>query len=87
MWMGRRGVSTGSAPGAAGRVVVDARDASTDVFPTNPDATVPRSEGNADALWSISLDSLIGGDGAGLDTSTPLLAVFVDAVGGRCGEW
>ncbi len=34
-----------------------------DVFPTNPDGTVPRTTRNADALWSSSLDSLIGGDG------------------------
>ena len=34
---------------------------------------------NADALWAISLDSLAGGDGATIDTATPLLTVFVDA--------
>ena len=32
-----------------------------------------------DALWAISLDSLAGGDGATIDTATPLLTVFVDA--------
>ena len=34
---------------------------------------------NADALWAISLDALSGGDGATIDTATPLLTVFVDA--------
>jgi hypothetical protein len=34
---------------------------------------------NVDALWAISLDSLAGGDGATIETATPLLTVFVDA--------
>ena len=46
---------------------------------TNPDVSVSRPARRADALWSISLDSLAGGDGATIDLSTPLLTVFVDA--------
>jgi hypothetical protein len=30
-------------------------------------------------LWAISLDSLAGSDGATIDSSTPLLTVFIDA--------
>ena len=40
---------------------------------------VTRAVRNADALWAISLDVLSGGDGATIDTSTPLLTVFMDA--------
>ena len=38
-----------------------------------------RAARNVDALWAISLDSLAGGDGATIETATPLLTVFVDA--------
>jgi hypothetical protein len=58
--------------------VVAALDAIADTLPAEPD-TVTRAARNADALWAISLDSLAGGDGATIDTSTPLLSVFADA--------
>ena len=61
-----------------GRVVVDALDAGGDVFAYGADATVSRATRRADALWSSSLGSLIGGGGGSVDTGTPLLTVFVD---------
>jgi hypothetical protein len=69
----------GQLPGLAGRVFVDALDAKTDALPDEPAPTESRSARWADALWAISLDSLSGGDGATIDTSTPLLTVFMDA--------
>jgi hypothetical protein len=69
----------GQLPGLAGRVFVDALDAKTDALPDEPALTESRSARWADALWAISLDSLRGGDGATIDTSTPLLTVFMDA--------
>ena len=69
----------GQLPGLAGRVFVDALDAKTDAMPHEPALTESRSARWADALWAISLDSLSGGDGATIDTSTPLLTVFMDA--------
>jgi hypothetical protein len=68
----------GRLPGGAGSIVVAALDAKADTLPAEPDTT-SRAARNADALWAISLDSLAGGDGASIDTSTPLLTVFVDA--------
>jgi hypothetical protein len=68
----------GRLPGLAGQVVVQALGAKADDLPAEPDR-VSRAVRNADALWAISLDSLAGGDGATIDTSTPLLSVFVDA--------
>ncbi len=68
----------GRLPGTAGSVVVAALEAKADTFPAEPD-TRSRAARNADALWAISLDALSGGDGATIDTSTPLLTVFVDA--------
>ena len=70
----------GRLPGVAGSIVVQALEAKADTLPAEPDTT-SRAARNADALWAISLDSLAGGDGASIDTSTPLLTVFVDATG------
>ena len=67
----------GRLPGAAGRVVVEALDRRADEFAGDP--YEPRSTRRADALWAISLDSLAGGDGATVESATPLLTVFVDA--------
>jgi len=67
----------GQLPGVAGRVLVEALDRKADTLPA--DATEARSTRHADALWAISLDSLQGSDGATIETSTPLLTVFVDA--------
>jgi len=67
----------GRLPGVAGQVVVQALEAKADTLPAEPE-TVTRAVRNADALWAISLDALAGGDGATIDTSTPLLTVFVD---------
>ena len=67
-----------AAPGFVGRVVVDALDASGDVFADEPDGTVARTARNADALWSSSLDSLIGGDGATIESAAPIVTMFVD---------
>ena len=68
----------GRLPGSAGSIVVQALEAKADTFPTEP-GTVSRAARNVDALWAISLDALAGGDGATIDTATPLLTVFVDA--------
>jgi hypothetical protein len=68
----------GRLPGIAGQVVVQALEAKADTLPNDPD-TVSRAARNADALWAISLGALSGGDGATIDTATPLLTVFVDA--------
>ena len=53
-------------------------DTKADSFPAVPGGE-SRAARWADALWAISLDSLSGGDGASIDESVPLLAVFVDA--------
>ena len=68
----------GRLPGIAGQVVVQALEAKADTLPAEPE-TVTRAARNADALWAISLDALSGGDGATIETATPLLTVFVDA--------
>jgi hypothetical protein len=68
----------GRLPGGAGSIVVRALEAKADTLPAELDTT-SRAVRNADALWAISLDALTGGDGATIDTSTPLLTVFVDA--------
>ena len=68
----------GRLPGTAGSIVVQALEAKTDTFPDDP-GTTSRAARNVDALWAMSLDSLAGGDGATIETSTPLLTVFVDA--------
>ena len=68
----------GRLPGSAGSIVVQALEAKGDTFPTEP-GTVSRAARCVDALWAISLDSLCDGDGATIDTATPLLTVFVDA--------
>jgi hypothetical protein len=69
----------GQLPASAGRVFVEALDRKADVLPPNPDRSESRSTRWADALWAISADSLAGGDGATLESSSPLLTVFVDA--------
>ena len=66
-------------PGATGRIVIDALDAKADSFPNDPEDRSSRAARNADALWAIAIDSLEGGDGATIDTGTPLLTVFIDA--------
>ena len=70
---------SGRLPGFAGRTVVAALEARGDTFPYGPGGTPPRTTRNADALWSISHDAVTGGDGATIDTSSPVLTVFVDA--------
>ena len=70
---------SGRLPGFAGRTVVQALETRGDAFPYGPDVTPSRTTRNADALWSISHDTVTGGDGATIDTSTPVLTVFVDA--------
>jgi len=69
----------GSLPGPAGRVFVEALDARCDTLPQDPVGNRSRTTRYADALWAMSLDSLAGGDGASIDSATPLLTVFVDA--------
>ena len=69
----------GQLPATAGRVFVAALDERADVLPANPSLHESRSTRWADALWAISLDSIAGGDGASIDTSKPLLTVFLDA--------
>ena len=54
----------GQLPGFAGRVVVEALEARGDVFPYGPDAALSRTTRNADALWSLAVDSVSGSDGA-----------------------
>ena len=70
---------SGRLPGCAGRTVVEALETRGDEFPYGPEVTPSRTTRNADALWSISHDAVSGGDGASIDTSTPVLTVFVDA--------
>jgi len=67
----------GQLPGMAGRVLVEALDRKSDTLPN--DTLQARSTRHADALWAISLDSLQGTDGATIESSTPLLTVFMDA--------
>ena len=69
----------GRLPGFAGRTVVAALETRGDAFPYGPDVTPSRTTRNADALWSISHDTVNGGDGATVDNASPVLAVFVDA--------
>jgi hypothetical protein len=69
----------GQLPAAAGRVFVEALDRKADVLPPNPARNESRSTRWADALWAISADSLAGSDGATLESSSPLLTVFIDA--------
>jgi hypothetical protein len=69
----------GHLPGGAGRCFVQALDTKADLLPADPDGNRTRTTRYADALWAISIDSLSGGDGATIETSTPLLTVFVDA--------
>ena len=69
----------GQLPATAGRVFVAALDERADVLPANPNLHESRSTRWADALWAISLDSITGGDGAMIETSAPLLTVFMDA--------
>jgi hypothetical protein len=71
----------GQLPGFAGRVVVDALEARADVFPYGPDAAPSRTTRNADALWSIALDSTQGSDGVSVESAPPTVTVFVDATG------
>ena len=59
--------------------MVEALETRGDAFPYGSDVTPSRTTRNADALWSISHDTVNGGDGATIDTSTPVLTVFVDA--------
>jgi len=70
---------SGQLPGFAGRTVVEALETRGDTFPYGSGVTPSRTTRNADALWSISHDAVAGGDGATLDTNTPVLTVFVDA--------
>ena len=70
---------SGRLPGFAGRTVVEALETRGDSFPYGSDVTPSRTTRNADALWSISHDAVSGGDGATIDTNTPVLTVFVDA--------
>jgi hypothetical protein len=70
---------SGRLPGYAGRVVVQALEARADSFPYGPAAHPSRTTKNADALWAISQDSITGDDDATIDTSTPVVSVFVDA--------
>ncbi|MGB9357381.1 MAG: DUF222 domain-containing protein [Acidimicrobiia bacterium] len=70
---------SGLLPGFAGRTVVEALETRGDEFPYGPQVTPTRTTRNADALWSISHDAVTGGDGATIDSSTPVLTVFVDA--------
>ncbi|MEN8234161.1 MAG: DUF222 domain-containing protein [Actinomycetota bacterium] len=67
----------GTLPALAGRTFVDALEARADTLPN--DVFEARSTRYADALWAMSLDSLAGGDGASVESATPLLTVFVDA--------
>jgi len=67
----------GQLPATAGRTLVEALDHKADQLP--PGGGGSRTTRWADALWAMSLDSLAGGDGATIETSTPLLTVFVDA--------
>jgi hypothetical protein len=69
----------GYLPGRAGRCFVQALDTKADQLPPDPDGNRTRTTRYADALWAISIDSLTGGDGATIETATPLLTVFVDA--------
>lgn len=69
----------GQLPGLAGRVVVEALEARADTFPYGPEAPSSRATRNADALWSIALDSLHGSDGATVESAATMLSVFVDA--------
>ena len=69
----------GRLPGFAGRTVVDALETRGDAFPYAPPVTPSRTTRNADALWSISHDTVSGGDGATVDDASPVLTVFVDA--------
>jgi len=70
----------GQLPGADGRIVERALDERADRFPLLPGGTrCSRGQRNADALVSLSTDSLTatGGDGDG--SAAPLVTVFVDA--------
>ena len=67
----------GQLPASAGRTFVEALDTKADQLP--PGGGGSRTTRWADALWAMSLDSLAGGDGASIETATPLLTVFVDA--------
>ena len=69
----------GQLPGFAGRVVVEALETRGDTFPYGPGAAPSRTTRNADALWSLAMDSTQGSDGATVDTNTPTVTVFVDA--------
>jgi hypothetical protein len=69
----------GQLPGLAGRNLVDALDTKADELPASPVRTESRATRWADALWAISLDALSGNDGAPIESSTPLLTVFMDA--------
>jgi hypothetical protein len=69
----------GHLPTMAGRCFVEALDRKVDMLPADPDGNRTRTTRYADALWAISIDSLTGGDGATVGTSTPLLTVFLDA--------
>ena len=67
----------GQLPATAGRTLVEALDHKADQLP--PGGGGSRTTRWADALWAMSLDSLAGGDGATIETSAPLLTVFIDA--------
>ena len=69
----------GQLPGMAGRTFVDALDTKADQLPEDPDGKGSRGTRWADALWAISVDSLAGSDGVSIESSTPLLTVFMDA--------
>jgi len=69
----------GHLPGQAGRCFVQALDTKADMLPADPDGNRTRTTRYADALWAIRIDSLTGSDGATVETSTPLLTVFMDS--------
>ena len=76
---------SGQLPGLAGSDLVNALEAGADALPDSPVRTESRTTRWADALWAMSRDALTGAesrpgsDGATIETSTPLLTVFMDA--------
>ena len=69
----------GQLAGLAGRIVVEALEARGDGLPYGPNATPSRTTRNADALWSIALDSTRGNDGETGAAAAPMVTIFVDA--------
>ncbi len=80
----------GQLPAVAGKTLIEALDTRTDELGDGrPESRTTRW---ADALWSISLDSLRGSDGTTVESTPPLLTVFLDATdaaatGGEAGAW